>query len=250
MSNKLNEGLRSNDLEHWVHSILTIDQFKSKMGDDADVIVLAFRVTDKHPATDLMEFIEKGYPYVLDADISAGEEKDGTYSVFVEFERTIRFPKQAISVLDGVSQLCGIDDWRFKYYKELKSIEVSKDALAEHVPLTDDAYRARMLELKNGEVSNFFSQGATESVTIDANNMLTIQRPYAEKLEMQMLQHGPYDIVKESVQGGMQFDSASVGQTMYLQKFLGDYDISKIGGLFLIRNGDQAMVLRHREWGH
>jgi hypothetical protein len=35
---------------------------------------------------DLVEFIEKGYKFILDADMSAGEENDGQYQVFVEME--------------------------------------------------------------------------------------------------------------------------------------------------------------------
>ena len=76
---RLLEGLRSKDLAGFVEPTFTIDQFTSKMGEDQNVIVLGFRVNDKHPATDLMEFIEKGYPFVLDADMSSGEERDGKY---------------------------------------------------------------------------------------------------------------------------------------------------------------------------
>ena len=35
----------------------------------------------------LENFIEKGYPFVLDADVTSGEQSDGTYKVFVEIER-------------------------------------------------------------------------------------------------------------------------------------------------------------------
>lgn len=62
------------------------------MGKDEDVVVISFKVKDKFPAIDLMEFIEKGYTFVLDADMSSGEERDGTYSVFVELERSKDVP--------------------------------------------------------------------------------------------------------------------------------------------------------------
>jgi len=53
------------------------------MGEDRDIVVLGFHVRDKNPAADLMEFIERGYTYILDADMSTGEESDGQYQVFV-----------------------------------------------------------------------------------------------------------------------------------------------------------------------
>jgi len=56
----LNEGLRYGDLENYVSEVFTVDQYRSKMGEDSDVIVLGFRVREKNPAIDMMEFIEKG----------------------------------------------------------------------------------------------------------------------------------------------------------------------------------------------
>ena len=70
---KLFEGLRAGDLKDMVSNRVTIDQYKSKMGEDKSIVVLAFKVKDKFPAIDLMEFIEKGYNFVLDADMSSGE---------------------------------------------------------------------------------------------------------------------------------------------------------------------------------
>ena len=51
------------------------------MGDDKDIITLAFSVNGDSPAKDLENFIEKGYPFVLDADVSSGEQSDGSYKV-------------------------------------------------------------------------------------------------------------------------------------------------------------------------
>ena len=113
----LNEGLRTGDLSDQVSEVFTVDQFKSKMGEDRDVVVLGFRVKEKNPATDLMEFIEKGYNFILDADMSAGEEHDGQYQVFVEIERTEKLPGQMQHLISGISQLCDCYNWRFRYQK-------------------------------------------------------------------------------------------------------------------------------------
>ena len=105
---KLSEGLRSGDLSQLVSDKITIDQYKSKMGRDEDVAVIAFRIEDKFPAIDLMEFIEKGYSDILDADMSAGEESTGDYAVFVELGRNDELPKVLLDLLQGVGQLCDI----------------------------------------------------------------------------------------------------------------------------------------------
>ena len=64
-------GLKSGDLNNLVYRIFEIDSYKSKMGSDADITVLSFTVYQKQPAVDLVNFIEKGYSFVLDAVIDA-----------------------------------------------------------------------------------------------------------------------------------------------------------------------------------
>ena len=81
--NQLFEGLEKGDLARLIHPELHVDEFQSKLGDDADVIVLSFKVNTKEPAGDLMAFIEKGYDWILDSDVSSGEMDDGSYIVFV-----------------------------------------------------------------------------------------------------------------------------------------------------------------------
>ena len=111
----INEGLRASDLKGLVSETFTVDKFSSKMGEDAEIVVLGFRVKEKYPAIDLMEFIEKGYPFILDADMSSGEESDGQYHVFVEIERTSNIPKQIKTLLNGISRLTDCKEWNFRY---------------------------------------------------------------------------------------------------------------------------------------
>src|SRR6056300_156969 len=97
----LNEELRANDLEDLVYPIFEVDSFKSKMGEDKDVCVLTFQAKDRYPAKDFMEFIEKGFPFVLDADVSAGENEDGEYSIFVEIMRNSNIAEQIMEIVFG-----------------------------------------------------------------------------------------------------------------------------------------------------
>lgn len=89
MTDYLTEGLRPFELEDLVYPIFEVDTYRSKMGEDQDVCVISFHVKDRAPANDLMEFIEKGYSFVLDADVSSGENSRGEYHVFVEVSRKI-----------------------------------------------------------------------------------------------------------------------------------------------------------------
>jgi len=136
------EGLEQNDLERLVHPELHVDEFKSKLGDDQDVIVLSFKVDTKEPANDLVNFIEKGYDWVIDADISSGEMDDGSYIVFVELDRTESAPENIMDLLDDLMNITGqkISDWRVRYFKSRKERALDIDALTQLIPLTPDAY--------------------------------------------------------------------------------------------------------------
>lgn len=244
---QLNEGLRSGDLENYVSELFTVDRYKSKMGEDSDVLVLSFKVKEKYPAIDLMEFIEKGYNFILDADISAGEEHDGQYQVFVEMERTPQLKSQLSELLGGIGQLCNCKEWKFKYQKESNAVTFNAESVSKHIPLTSEDYSSKLISIKENDVKNFFDQGSTE-VTLDENNMLTFQRMYAGPIQAKFIAIGPYDKVKDTVPGKLSLDEASQSQMFFLTKYIGNYEINKIGNKFLIRNGDQAVVIEKDRW--
>ena len=98
-------GLRQHDLEFTVDPIFEIDSYKSKMGDDQDIVVLSFSVQGEQPAKDLVNFIETGYNFVLDADKTSGEQADKKYRVFVEMERNKDVPMQIIEIAESKSEL-------------------------------------------------------------------------------------------------------------------------------------------------
>ena len=244
---QLNEGLRSGDLKNYVSEVFTVDRYSSKMGEDSDVVVLGFRVREKNPAIDMMEFIEKGYPFILDADISAGEENDGQYQVFVEIERTPNLTEQLTDLLKGIGQLCDCRNWKFRYQKANQSVEFNEDSITKNIPLTKEDYYAKVLSIKESDIKQFFNQGAT-NVTIDETNMLTFKRPYAGDIQAKFIAIGDYDIVKNTVPGKLSLDEASQSQMFFLAKYLGNYDINKIGNKFLIRNESKAIVIEKDRW--
>lgn len=140
--NNINEGLEKNDLKRLVHPELHIDEFKSKMGKDEDIVVLSFKITGRQPAQDLVNFVEKGYDWVIDADVSAGEIEDGDYIVFVECDRTPSVPDNVIAMLEDIMNLTDqkISDWRVQFRSSPDEQELTADNIRMYVPLTSDDY--------------------------------------------------------------------------------------------------------------
>ena len=243
----LTEGLRSGDLKEFVNDTFTIDQYKSKMGADQDVVVLGFTVREKHPAMDLVEFIEKGYPFILDADMSAGEERDGKYCVFVEIERTPKLSGQLKYMFDGISQLCDCYDWQFKYQKTSAPVEFTTKAINETVPMTPEDYENKIMEIKTTDVQEFFDQGIVD-VALESDGNMTFTKSYGGDVTAKFISIGDYEDVKETVPGALALDESSHGEVTFLNKYLGNYDINKIGDKFLIRNGTRAVVIEKGRW--
>ena len=143
-NNNLFEGLEANDLARLIHPELHVDEFKSKLGDDADIVVLSFKVDNKEPANDLVAFIEKGYDWVVDADVSSGEMDDGSYIVFVEMDRNEQLADNIMALMDDLMNLTdqSTDEWRVRYYKSHKETQLSLEALQNLIPATPEKYES------------------------------------------------------------------------------------------------------------
>lgn len=114
---QLSEGLQFKDLEGILKPTIHVDEFSSKMGDDADIIVLSFFSRNKSAAKDLMAWFEKGYDWILDADMSPGEIKPNRYLVYVEMRRRNAAPRQIQEMLEDLGTLTEFDadDWQMTY---------------------------------------------------------------------------------------------------------------------------------------
>ena len=143
-NSNLFEGLEAGDLARLIHPELHVDEFKSKLGDDADVVVISFKVDSKEPANDLVAFVEKGYDWVVDADVSSGEMDDGSYIVFVELDRNEQLAENIMSLLEDMTNLTeqDLEDWRVRYYKSHKETQLSLESLQQLIPDTPEKYQS------------------------------------------------------------------------------------------------------------
>jgi hypothetical protein len=148
MSKILNEGLQKDDLKYLVSDTIHIDEFNSKMGDASDVITLSFKVKDIMPATDLVSFIENGYDFVLDADVSSGEIRDSERVVFVEVQRKPGIYKQIDEMLDDLNHLTGVsrNSWKFRWYQSEDYEQMNEENFNKIVPVTPSSYEKTINE--------------------------------------------------------------------------------------------------------
>ena len=232
-------GLQTGDLRDLVYDIFEIDSFKSKMGDDKNIVVMSFSARTKESANDLMNFIEKGYPFVLDADVTSCVQADGRYKVFVEMERNKEVPKQVVEIIDGVQKLSNLDKMKFRYYKSFKSNDTNPESLAEVIPLDNDAYDIKVNENNMENYKNFFNKSYIDSIEM-LNDDITFKKIYADPLTLKVVDFGKSDEMDKAVTESYNINSWA--ETIYLTKYLGDYDIEKYGDKIMISNNGYTVV--------
>lgn len=240
---QLNEGLRPMDLAEMVYPTFDVDTFRSKMGEDRDVCVLSFQVKYREPARDLMEFIEKGYEFVLDADVSSGENDRGEYAVFVEISRSPALAENIKEIMYGVRKLTGIEDFKFKYHKENKTHDVTEETLRSVIPPSARDYDGLMQNIKTEGIKKFFSKTLMDDLTLDGN-IITIHKPSNNKVQLEIVKEDSADSILEGIEDHLAVDEIAMSEIFWLTKVLGDYSINKVGESFVFSNGNHSMLLK------
>lgn len=241
MSN-ITESLHAGDLENLVSHIFEIDSYTSKMGNDRDIVVLSFTVDTREAANDLVNFIERGYEFVLDADSGPGELIDGNYRVFVEIERSRHISKNILEILHGLTMLTSLENFKFRYYKSFKSLPATEENLSSIIPTNKNDYDVYIKENSLNNFSNFFNRSYVESISVDEDD-ITFQKLYSDPLRMRIRGFGPTQEVYESIPGKIMLESKDISEVIYLSKFLGNYNITKLGGVFVFENDKFAVAL-------
>jgi len=140
-SNIIFETLEYKDMEGLLKPTIHVDEFTSKMGEDDDIIVVSFFIRDNKAAKDLMNWFEKGYDFVIDADCSPGEIKPNRFLVYVEIRRRSSAGAHVQQLLDDLSTLTEFEpkDWTMVY--EGKEVPFTQEEFERIVPLSPKEYR-------------------------------------------------------------------------------------------------------------
>ena len=240
----VNEGLKAGDLDGVVSKRFSVDQFKSKMGDDKNIMVLAFTVDGMAPAKDLERFAETGYKEVLDADATPGTLEDGKHRVFVEFARVEAVDQHIRKFLDDLKKLTNIETFEFTYHKRTVPFEASAKNLADVLPRTPEAYNQKINSLKLGEIKDFFDRFQMMEFKLD-NNMIQIKKQNADTLKFELHAFGSTNMIMNEIRA-FKLDESAMSECMYLTKYFGPYQITKTteDRFIFSKNGESCLLSR------
>ena len=243
----VNEGLKAGDLDGVVSKRFSVDQFKSKMGDDKNIMVLAFTVDGMAPAKDLERFAETGYKEVLDADATPGTLEDGKHRVFVEFARVEAVDQHIRKFLDDLKKLTNIETFEFTYHKRTVPFEASAKNLADVLPRTPEAYSQKINALKLGEVQTFFDKFQMMEFKLD-NNVVTIKKQNADKLKFELHAFGTTNMIMNEIKA-FKLDESAMSECMFLTKYFGPYQITKTTeDRFIFSKDGESALLSKSGW--
>ena len=242
------EGLKAGDLEGVVSNRFSIDQYKSKMGEDRNIMVLAFTVDGQAPARDLERFAETGYKAIMDADATPGTMEDGKHRVFIEFARKPDVISHIVSFLEDLKKLTNHECFEYTYHKGQNPTTVSDSTLAETVPTTPEAYEQRVSKIKIGEAKNFFDKYDMLECKMQDNILSVKKSGTQQELQFEIHKVGKTnEIMKEAK--AFAIDMASVAECTHLTKYFGPYNITKTTeNKFIFSKGDQSALLSKSGW--
>jgi len=170
MTNKtiLNEGLDYHDLEGQMIPTVTVDEYAAHMGNDSEIVTLAFTIKSEAAGNDLVDWFERGYDFVLDAQVSEGEVKPGQFLVFVEMNRRSSVPKRIIELLDDLETLTAIPvkDWTIIVDEEEYSPE--EEVLKQVITISPHEYREEE-EVEEEEINEMRERAGLEVKAIHAD---------------------------------------------------------------------------------
>ena len=244
----VNEGLKAGDLDGVISKRFSVDQFKSKMGEDRNIMVLAFTVDGMAPAKDLERFAETGYKEVLDADATPGTLEDGKHRVFVEFARTEGVDQHIRKFLDDLKKLTNIEIFEFTYHKNVTPFEASAANLAKILPRTPEAYTQKINGMKLEETQTFFDRFQMMEFKLD-NNVVSIKKQGShETLKFELHAFGSTNLIMNEVKA-FKLDESAMSECMYLTKYFGPYQITKTTeDQFIFSKDGQSALMSKAGW--
>lgn len=154
MTKILNEGLDYHDLEGQMDPTVTVDEYAAHMGKDSEIVTLAFVTHSEAAGNDLADWFERGYDYVLDAEVSEGEVSPGKYLVFVEMNRRSTVPERIIELITDLETLTDlpVKDWTIiideEEYEPDESILKQKIIISPHEYRKDEEKEEELNEMR------------------------------------------------------------------------------------------------------
>lgn len=229
MKKTLNEGLREGDLKGTIIPFISIDEYESKLSDNA--IVIGFYALYQEPAKDLNRFIQKSSIDLLDTEVSPSPTPKGYYMVFVEMEKDKNFIKDFLTIISNLQSLTEIKDWTFSTLNK-NNIQLTAANLKKYV----------LDEKVKEEIKEFFYNSFISKLVINEDNELILNN----SKKYQILSYGTLDnMSKKYNMDNIKLDESAASKTISLEAILGEgWDVCINNDLVKLTKNNKSIVIK------
>lgn len=247
LNSKLTEGLRVGDLADCVSPKISIDEYESKIDDEA--IVVGFYVIDRPPAEDLSAFIEtSGMDAVIDTEISPATDENDNYVIFVEYVRDEKFPNDLMMTIDSLKMLTKLSpkEWTFTCYgSHGKEEPLTDEAIRSSVRLEKQEETDEDVKESDMEFTEFFRESDLDDVYMKDQKI--ILEKYTTRFEFEVRGFGIPNKLMESeslVGKALRFDSESLRQCSNIRRILGEnWEVTMIEDAIVVANSYDKRIM-------
>ena len=173
MKQILNEGLDYMDLEGQLLPRISVDEYSAKMGKDSEIVTVAFTVKSEAAGNDLVDWLERGYDYVLDASLSEGEISPGKYLVFVEMNRRTTVPERIIEILNDLETLTDMTAKDYTVEIDDEDYDADEGILKQKIILSPKEYRVE--EEREEELNEMRTVAGLETTKIHGSQDIELK---------------------------------------------------------------------------
>ena len=123
-----------------------------------------FRSKSEAAGNDLVDWLERGYDYVLDASLSEGEISPGKYLVFVEMNRRTTIPERIIELLNDLETLTGMTAKDYTVEIDDEDYDADEGILKQKIILSPKEYRVE--EEREEELNEMRTVAGLETIKV------------------------------------------------------------------------------------
>ena len=142
-------------------------------------------------------------------------------------------------MIQGVTKLSGVDNWKYRYYKNFQSKTATLENFEIDIPKDSDSYALNKDQVTMENYKNFFKNSYLESVEM-INDTIILHKPFSDKLNLKFNAIGKTDKILANIKES--FNPWEFAEIIYLTKYIGDYNITKYGQKLTFENEGHTLV--------
>ena len=171
-------ALQENDLKDTILKKVSLDEFTPKTGEEKDVAVLGFYVTQSYPGQDLYNFIGGSIIENRDVELSPNPNEDGYYMVFVEMDRDENLLDNVKNMIKEVSRVSGDLEWKIKTPYMDDYLPIEDEGLSKFVQSNPEVYMTaqEFKDMLTQEAVEAEEQALQEQAEENSNKILEFLR--------------------------------------------------------------------------